>query len=295
MTAGASAATQDDGFWADVVVLAPAWRAAAAALKVFARGSLLVIVAALVCADNPPTNPLAQVRMVAGLFLAPEAAAWCIARAFAARLQVAHGTLTLDQRAQRTEIRVTAVAAVEPWRVPLPGVGVSLRLDTGGRHAEGIVLTDPAGFVDALRRAGGLPSLADGLAGRAAAYARARLANPPGVVDHPVLNFVLFPLVPTLPAFRLHQYITYGGPFGEYQTFGLQAYLIAFAIWWVSWAIGLLLFAAALRAAVELGTGLSLILCPAWATVARRGLEVLDRVAFYLGVPLWLLIRLWPW
>jgi apolipoprotein N-acyltransferase len=286
---------QHQVFSADVVVLAPAWRALAAALKVFARSSLLVMVAAVLFSDDAPTNPLAQMGMFAGLFLAPEAAAWCIARAFAARLWVENGTITLDQRTRRTEIPIAAVAAVAPWRLPLPGVGVSLRLERGGRFAQGILLADPAGFVDALCRQGGPPSLADGLAGRAAAYASARSANPPGMLDNPAVKFVVFSLVPTVPAFRLHQYIAYGGPFGEYQTFGLQAYLIGFTIWWVSWAIGLVLFAAILRVAVEAGTLVLLPLNPGWLPRARRGLEMLSRVLFYLGVPLWLLIRLWPW
>lgn len=282
-------------FSADVVVLPPTWRALAAALKVLARGSLLVMVAVVLFSDEAPTNPLAQMGMFASLFLGPEAAGWCIARAFAARLWVQNGTLRLDQRARRTEIPVAALAALAPWRLPLPGVGVSLWMEGGARFGAGILLADPAGFVDALCRQGGPPSVADGLTGRAAAYARARFLNPPGILDHPAVKFVVFSLVPTVPAFRLHQYIAYGGPFGEYQTYGLQAYLTAFSIWWVSWAMGLVLFAAVLRAAIELGTLALLPLNPGWLPRARRGLEILGRVLFYLGVPLGLLIRLWPW
>lgn len=291
MTSQASSPRQHTTFRADLVVLPPVWRAAAGALKVFARGSLLFMVAKLLFSDNPPTNPLAQMRMFAGLFLAPEGAAWCIARAFAASLRVEDGTIALEQRERRTEIRVAAVAAVEPWMIPLPGVGLCLRLESGRRFS-GIVLANPVGFVDALIKQGGRPSLANALAGRAVAYAR--MTNRYGILDHPVLKFVVFPLLPAVPMFRLHQLITYGGTFGEYQTFGLQAYLIALAIWWVSWAIGLVLFAAVLRACIEAGT-LLLLLRPAWVTGGRRRLEVLGRVIFYAGVPTWLLIRFWPW
>ncbi|MBI5505423.1 MAG: hypothetical protein HY899_11520 [Deltaproteobacteria bacterium] len=296
MTLSASAVSpRGAAFRADVVALAPAWRIAAAALKVFARGSLLVMVVALLLSDEPPTNPLAQMRMFAGLFLAPEAAAWCIARAFAASLSVEDEALVLEQRGRRVEIQTAAVAAVEPWVVPLPAVGLWLRLKSGRRFSEAIALADPAGFVEALVAQGGQPSLGDALSGRVGAYARARVANPHGLFEHPVLKFVVFALVPALPAFRLHQVITYGGTFGEYQTFGLQAYLIGLAIWWVSWAIGLVLFAAVLRAAVELGTVALVLARPAWAVGARKLLEIVGRVFFYVGVPTLLLIRLWPW
>ena len=109
------------------------------------------------------------------------------------------------------------------------------------------------------------------------------------------MKFLLFPLVPALPAFRLHQHIAFGGTFGEYYTYGLQAYLLALAIWWASWAIGLVLFAAALRVLIEAGTLLALALRPDSAIDARRGFEHVGRVLFFAGVPMWLLIRVWPW
>ena len=50
--------------------------------------------------------------------------------------------------------------------------------------------------------------------------------EPGGRLEHPLLKFVVYSLVPTVPVFRLHQFITYGGAFGEYYTFGLKAYLL---------------------------------------------------------------------
>ena len=109
------------------------------------------------------------------------------------------------------------------------------------------------------------------------------------------MKFVLFPLIPALPAFRLHQYIAYGGTFGEYHTFGLQAYLTAFGIWWASWAIGLLLFAAALRVVIEAGTMLAVALRRGHEVEIRTWLEFLGRLLFYVGVPAAFLIRFVPW
>ncbi len=126
------------------------------------------------------------------------------------------------------------------------------------------------------------------------AHARVRRAVPATMLDRPLVRFVLFPLVPALPAFRLHQHIAFGGTFGEYQSFGLQAYLTTFAIWWAGWAISLVLLAAALRVLIEAGALGSLVFARGHAVDARRALESLGRLIFYLGVPAWLLIRLWP-
>ena len=128
----------------------------------------------------------------------------------------------------------------------------------------------------------------------ALAHARARRAVPSTVLDRPLLRFVLFPLVPALPAFRLHQHIAFGGTFGEYQSFGLQAYLTTFFIWWAGWAISLVLLAAALRVLIEAGALVALVVDRERAVDARDALETLGRLVFYLGVPAWLLFRLWP-
>ena len=59
--------------------------------------------------------------------------------------------------------------------------------------------------------------------------------------------------------------------------------------------IGLVIFAALLRAIIEAGTWLSLVLRRDSAIGIRRTLEFLGRLLFYVGVPAWLLIRFWPW
>jgi apolipoprotein N-acyltransferase len=293
-TSSAPVQTPLEAYRANAIVLAPFWRIVMGLLRGFARGSLLWMGAALLFKENPETNSLAQMWMFAGLFLAPEAAAWSISRAFAATVSVEGSVLVLEQRERRIEIQVKDIAAVQLWKLPLPTAGVWLRLESGRRWSKGIALADPATLVDMLIRAGARPTLVDALAGRAAAYARVRQAVPRRkTIDHPVVKFVLFPLVPALPAFRLHQHIAFGGTFGEYQTFGLQAYVTALGIWWVSWAISLALFAAGLRAVIETGSLLAIVLLPDRAIDVRKGLEFFARVLFYVGVPAWLLIRFW--
>lgn len=284
-------------FQTDAIVLAPMWRIAAAALRVLARGSLLWMAVAALRLDPSQTHPLSQITLFATLVVLPEAAAWALLRAFAAALRIGDDALVLEQASRRIEIPLREIAAVEPWRWPLPGAGVRLRLMSGRDWSHGIALADPKAFTEALLRAGAMSSVAEtartaGTRAFAARWAHVRARVPRRWFDHPLLKFVLFPLVPTLPAFRLHQYIAYGGTFGEYHSFGLQAYLTAFGLWWASWAIGLTLFAAGLRVAIELGTLLALRLWPMQAIDARRWLERLGRLLFFVGVPAWLAMRL---
>ena len=196
----------------------------------------------------------------------------------------------MTRGARRLELAVRDIGAVAPWRVPLPAEGAWLRLASGERWRYGLAHADPAGLAQALAAAGAV--LAPNPGGTlAAAYAQARRSVRRGRLDHPLLKFVLFPLVLAIPAFRLHQHIAYGSTFGEAQTFGLSTYATTFAIWWAAWAIGVVLFAAVLRAAIEAGTVAALLVRPDHAAGARRALEALGRAALYLGLPAWLLVR----
>ena len=95
-----------------------------------------------------------------------------------------------------------------------------------------------------------------------------------------------------VPAFLLHQHIAYGSWWGEAQTHGLGAYAIGLFLWWAGWVVAVSLLAAGLRVAVE-GAALLLSLWrPADALRSRAGLELLRSVLLYLGLPLWLALRL---
>ena len=281
----------DVAFPANVSVLPSAARLAAGLLRAFARGSLLVIGIAILSNDTLRGNTLAQMRLFTGFFLAPDAAAWCVLMAFAARASIEGGVLVLTRGARRLELAVADITAIAPWRVPLPGPGVALRLASGERWHYGIALANPTAFARALAVTGGPPEPEDSRRSREATYAKARLGVRRGRLDHPLAKFVLFPLMLALPAFRLHQHIAYGGSFGEYYTFGLKAYLTTLSMWWAAWAIGVVLTAAALRTAIEGGTLLAVLLRPAQAVEFRRWLERVALVTLYLGLPAWLLLH----
>jgi apolipoprotein N-acyltransferase len=279
-------------FSADVVVLTPAWRLAAGVLRLAAAAGLLALFLLMLLRDGLQVNSLAQIQLYVSAVLAPALVAWAIQRTFAATATVEGGLLVLRQRTRRIEIPVASIASMRLWRVPLPGSGVDLGLASGRRWTHGIRLADPLRLLRALGAAGGAARLDDDHSRRIADYASARAAAARRWLDHALVKFALFPLVPALPAFRLHQHIAFGGTFGEYYTYGLKAWLIGLLIWWAARSIGLMLFAALLRIASECAVLPALWWRPALAADVRHSVEWLGRVAFYLGVPAWLLVRI---
>jgi len=111
-------------------------------------------------------------------------------------------------------------------------------------------------------------------------------------LDHAAVKFMLFPLLPAAVAFRLHQMIAFGSPLGEYYTYGLGAWLSAALIWWTSWALGMVLFASVLRIVVEAVSLIARWLAPARALAWRDAMQWISRALYYLGVPIWLALRL---
>lgn len=278
-------------FDAPIALLTPGWRAAAAALWVTAGAALAWLGIAMLLRDGLQVTTLAPLRQFAATVLAPALAAWAITRAFAGRARIEGACLVLDSPALRIDLPLDAIAALRTWRVALPGAGVDVVLTEGARLPRGLAIADPQSLVDALRAAGS-PARFDGPTSIGLAeWARLRSADAKRWFDHALVKFVLFPLLPALPAFRLHQVIAYGGAFGEYYTYGLGAYLAGLAIWWGSWALGLVLLAALLRVLVEVATLLAWRVRRSIASGLRRGLEASARILYFAGVPIWLLLR----
>lgn len=279
-------------FSADAALLTRPWRVATALLRAAAGAGLLWLLLDMLLRDGLQVNSLTQIVRFGYAVVAPAVAAWAIQRAFAARAHIADGMLVLEQSTQRIEIPLLEIGQLRVWRLPLPRSGVELQLASGQRWTHAIAVADPRALQQALAAAGSPLRWAGPGDDSRATYAANRAANTQRWLDHPVIKFVLFPLLPALPAFRLHQHIAFGGTFGEYYTYGLKAWLSGLAIWWVAWSIGLMLFAAGLRIVIEACViGLSL----GWRSRARdtrRTLERLGRAIFYLGVPAWLVFRL---
>jgi len=273
-----------------VTVLPPAARVAAGALRAVARAGLLWMIAAVLLGDaRLQSNSLAQIRSFATLFLVPEAAAWCVLRAFAARATLVDGRLVLTSGSRRLELALADIASARPWRLPIPGPGLAIDLVSGRPWPLGLALAHP----DALARV-----LAPGASARpraaspASRYAQAAQSPRRVALARPLVKFGLFPLLLAIPAFRLHEHIAYGGTFGEALTFGWQAWLATFALWWAAWSVGVVLCATALRTAIEAATLAGVLVAPARAVDARRALETLGLAALYIGLPAWLLARM---
>lgn len=280
------------------VVLLPPWaRGVAVLLRLTAWAGIAWLLLQLSMGDG---SLLAQPRWLLRSFLAlvllPQAAAWCFLRAFLAHLHLGQDALVFSRGRQQRRLPLARLAAVQPWRWPLPVHGVGLRLGTGERWALGLVQTDPltccAALQHAVFRAGG-PALSTPRATLATAHAQAKeTAACRGWVAHGLARFGLLPLLLALPAFRLHQHITYGSAWGQALTEGLLAYAASFALWWASWLVGVVLCAAVLRALIEGATLAVLLWHPASAGTIRWWLERGGLAALYLGLPAWLALRL---
>lgn len=279
-------------FTAQVALLTPPWRALAGLLRMTAGLGLAWLLTGMLLRTGLQVNSLAQLWLFGGGVLAPALAAWAIQRLFAGKAHIAADLLVFEQASQRIEIPLHEIQGLRVWRLGLPRSGVDLVLASGKRWRQGVVLADPQRLSQALTEAGSPARWTGRLGDRLAEYASIRATAHRRGFDNALIKFGLFPLVPALPAFRLHQHIAFGGTFGEYYTYGLTAWLGGLLIWWASWAIGLMLFAAGLRIAIEAGVIGLQFGSRTRALAGRYVLEWLGRAVFYVGVPVWLVWRM---
>ncbi len=288
-----------------VRVLPPAARIAAVALQACAAAGLVWIGLRMLMIDGLQVNSLAQIERFALTVCAPAIAAWALQRAFAGRAWLLADQLHVQSSARAFELPLAALASVAPWRLPSPAPGLQLRTLAGDSIA--LALAQPAALQAALALAGTKPHVQAERAPLLSTWAEQRLHGRHPWLDAAWLKLGLFPLLPALIAFHLHQVIAFGGPFGEWLTFGFSAWLHGLLLWWASWIVGLTLFAAALRTMVELGAiallglvrGLrrqSRAAAPvrgegSQPSSLRNAVEWTLRAIHYLGVPLWLLLR----
>lgn len=271
-----------------VGLLPPAARWCAGGLRVVSRSSLVVMAGlALFASELWHANTLAQVRSVVAWFVAPELAALFIVLAFRVRLQRADDQLVFERGSRRLALPVADIRAVQPWRWPVPAEGAWLLLSNGPRWPRGLSGVDAQALQQALGLAEG-PAQPAGWLDR---WGQARRATSRSRFDRPWLKFGVLPFVLAVPAFRLHQHIAFGGSLGEWQTFGAAAFLKGFGLWWAGWAIGVLLAAAALRAAVEAATMVAAGRSAESATSVRAVAQRMALALLYLGLPAWLAWR----
>ena len=261
------------------------WRLVGGLCVAVSRASLLFIGMGVLASDGPvPLAVLLRALFVCAFL--PALAAWLIERAFLAEVEMRATELVLKGRGLRVEIPRTAVAAVVPWTLPLPGPGFALRLQSGRRFSYGVQASDPTPLLQALADSTGIEAARAATQHPLLVWAHAKHSSRGWRWYHWLGKFVLFALVPTAVWFYAHQHIAYGGLLGQYYLEGLVPYLKTFVISWSLMAIYLLLYASGWRAVAEGVALMAAWLVPPGATGARRAVEIVCRLAYYLGVPL---------
>jgi hypothetical protein len=233
----------------------------------------------------PPTYYALRIAL---LSLLPLGLARGLRRACRATVDVGADGLVLQRRRVRFEIPASALAAVRPWRLPLPVPALSLRMQSGRAFEYGLESEDPEALLAALG-GHGLPA-APAAQHPVTRYAQARsLVRRRGY--HLALKYGLFPLIPTVIFFRLDQVITYGGPFGEYQSLGLASYVRSFLVSWASVTAYLMLYAGLWRGLVGVLAFAGAWVRPTWARGVRRFGEWMGTLAYYVGLPVLVALR----
>lgn len=264
------------------------WRMALAALRLLAALALAWLGWRMLAQDGLQVQSLQQIRVFAGWVVLPLVLAWALSRWLRASVDFQADQLVIDTGPRRIGIPLSAIDRVALWRMPLPQPGVDLLLRSGARI--GVGLARPRALLERLRAAG-VPSPWTAADDRRSEHLEAR-ASARHWLDHAALKYALFPLLLSLPAFRLHQIIAFGGTFGELQTFGAGAWWTGLLLWWAAWALGLMLLGAVLRLLIELLHRLLQVRAIDTQYGARLRLEAASRAVYYLGVPLWLGWRL---
>lgn len=260
------------------------WRMIAAALFAVSRGSLPVILLLLVISVEPPVSEPLLVRLVLFFSFFPGLAAALIERAFAYDAEVRKGNLILSRHGEEIALDLSRLTAIELWRIPLPGPGVSLLTADKDRPRKYALQTDNlGGLLRELEESGKFPSV--GGKEPSVVFAQARHAAGVARWYHILGKFGIFSLFPTVIFFRLHQYIMYGGAFGQYQAEGLKAYLSSFAFYWIMIGIYLLLYASIWRGLAEAVSLAAARIVPSKADSVRRWAERAVKIFYYAGVP----------
>lgn len=269
-----------------------AWRFIAAVFYAVSRASLFVIMAMILIgfAISPPL----LVRLILAFSLLPGLAAALIRWAFVVDIYVREGMLILHRRGiyrrgLKVEVACEKTERIAPWRIPLPGPGISLWMSSADRRGYSLQTNNPDKIMHAIGAEEEAP--ADDTTHPSVIYAQAKRIAGFSSWHHIFFKFGIFPLLPAIILFRLHQYVAHGGMFGQYYLHGLQPYLSTFAYYWIIVLIYLLLYASIWRALSEVASLLAAHYAPSRAVMVRRWSERGIMILYYGGVPVLMAMR----
>ncbi|MEO5728026.1 MAG: hypothetical protein ABI134_10720 [Byssovorax sp.] len=289
-TADTSPPGQDDF---TVHAYGPVARGIAVALRLAALFNVLYIAAFIVrdiVTGSRGAPPLAIAMGLAVFSGGPFLLALFIAHASKGRLAIEPEKLVLTLRRERFEVPLASITAIRPLRLPLPGPGLRIVLASNRSFERRLVLPDPAALLSALAEA--LPSARSALTHPAIRFATARHIHGRRRWPYFAVKYGLVPLAFAVVLFRLHQYIMYGGAFGQYHLSGLGPYLRAFLLRWTGVAGGLVVYAGLVRFAVEVLSFGGTYLFAAHARGIRRAAEIAADIAYFVLMPAYVLAML---
>ncbi len=255
------------------------------------RASLPFLLFRVWRATDPPITPPMLLVLLTILAIGPGLAGWLIARFSRATVEVDSEKMVLRRPHVEIEFPASALERIEPWKVPLPGPGFSLRMRSGRLASYGVQADDPLPLIAALD--------ADGASGSLqrqpiVAWAHARAGESPTRWLAYVGKYGLLAIPVAGILFNAHQHIAYGGFWGQYYQQGIGPYSRTAAVYFATVVAYLVLYAGTLRAIGETFAIASAYIAPTSASRSRRLAERFCRLAYYLGVPLLLALRFRP-
>jgi hypothetical protein len=268
------------------------WRALVAFLLGLAAVNLPFSLVATLLMIDPPVSPGMLVRSLLIFSVLPALCGRALLRAFRATVSLADGALRIDRPGLSIHVPCGAIAAVDAWRLPAPGPGLSLRLRSGARLPVGLRTDDPDELLDLLS-SGGVDT-ARARRHPTVRYARERALGRKHGAIRALVKFVAFGVIPAAIFFNAHQHIAYGGTLGQYYLQGPGPYAETAVIYWGLTAIFLVLYASVWRGLAELAALAAAWLAPARAGRVRRAAERACAILYYGGVPLLVAYRFLP-
>jgi hypothetical protein len=274
-----------------VVVYTKLTRAIVSVFVAVSRASLPFLLYRVWRATDPPITPPMLFVLLVILTIVPGLAGWVVARLFRATVDVDSARMNLKRAHVEIEFPASAIERIEPWGVPLPGPGFSVRMRSGRLATYGVQIDDPLPLMAALDADAASSALQKQ---PIVAWAHARAGTGPTLWLGYAGKFGLFALPVAGILFNAHQHIAYGGFWGQYYLEGPAPYARTAAIYFATVVAYLVLYAGTVRAIGEAFAFVSAHLAPTSAMRVRRFVERFCLVAYYLGVPILLALRFRP-
>ena len=251
---------------------------------------LPILLLRVVLASDPPMTPPTVLRDFLALSVLPALAALLVQRALRGEATLVGPDLVVRVGGQRFELALASIAAVEPWRLPLPEAGFRLCPVSGARFPVEIGAGDAAPLLAALA--------ARGVSGADAArlhptivWARLRELRGRLGMRRAILKYPLFGAMVAGVLFNAQQNVAWGGLFGQYEVEGAWPWARTFLVYWGTATLYLVLYASVWRWPAEIVAWLAAYRGEAVAARVRVAAEWLCRVAYFVGIGLILALR----